>query len=129
MAISYIERYLSILNPWVINLDPVSSYGIDSLSKDQIDKVLDELIYTEHSMAIATGYRRQFGSMEGHCQRCLVYSRRYELEGEKKTTSIFNALQTYYNLRSRQGNYSDAPTIAEVCYLIVEAYDPVQEAA
>jgi hypothetical protein len=56
------------------------------------------------------------------------------LEGEKKTTSKFNALRTYCFLRQLQGNLSDALTIAEECYrLVVEAYNPVhpqvQEAA
>eukprot|EP00596_Hydrurales_sp_CCMP1899_P000012 CAMPEP_0119051096 /NCGR_PEP_ID=MMETSP1177-20130426/72829_1 /TAXON_ID=2985 /ORGANISM="Ochromonas sp, Strain CCMP1899" /LENGTH=230 /DNA_ID=CAMNT_0007030187 /DNA_START=129 /DNA_END=819 /DNA_ORIENTATION=+ len=74
MAFPYIERSLNILNPWVINLDPDSSNGIDSLSKDQIDRLLDELIFTEQNMAAVTGDRRQFDVAEGHCQRCLVYS-------------------------------------------------------
>jgi tetratricopeptide (TPR) repeat protein len=134
MAFPYLERSLSILNPWVINLDSGSSNGIDSLSKDQVNKLLDELIYTEQNMAKVTGNRRQFDVMEGHCQRCLVYSRRYELEGEEKTTSIFDALRAYVTLRQHQGNLSDALTFAEECYnLVVEVYDPVhpqvQEAA
>jgi hypothetical protein len=134
MAFPYLERSLSILNPWVINLDPDSSNGIDSLSKDQIDRLLHELNFTEQNMATVTGNRRQFDVTEGHCQRCLVSSRSYELEGEKKTTMIFEALRTYCSLRNRLGNLLDALTFAEECYnLVVEAYDPVhpqvQEAA
>jgi hypothetical protein len=66
-----------VINPWVINLYSNSSNGIDSLSKDQIESLLDELIYTEQNMATVTGSRRQFDMTEGHCQRCLAYSRRY----------------------------------------------------
>jgi hypothetical protein len=85
-------------------------------------------------VATVTGSRRQFDVTEGHCQRCLLYSRRYELEGEKKNASIFTALRTYCILRQQQGNLSDALTIAEEAYnLVMEAYDPVhlqvQEAA
>jgi hypothetical protein len=134
MAFPYIEQSLSILNPWLINLDSDCCNGIDSLRKDQIDTLLDKLIYTEQDMAAVTGNRRQFDLTEGHLQRCLVYSRRYELEGEKKISSTFEALRSYCSLRQRQGNLSDALTIAEECYnLVVEAYDPshpqVQEAA
>jgi hypothetical protein len=134
MAFPYLERSLSILKPWVINLDSGSGNGIDSLSKDQIETLLEELIYTEQNMARVTVDRRQFDAAEGHCQRCLVYSRRYELEGEEKTTSIFEALQIYSTLRQHQGSLSDALTITEECYnLVVETYDPVhpqvQEAA
>jgi tetratricopeptide (TPR) repeat protein len=134
MAFPYLERSLSVLNPWLINLDSDSGNGIDSLSKDQIDRLLDGLFYTEQNMARVTVDRRQFDAAEGHCQRCLVYSRRYNLEGEEKTTSIFEALQTYSTLRQHQCNLSDALTIAEECYnLVVEAYNPVhpqvQEAA
>jgi hypothetical protein len=64
-------------------------------------------------MARVTENRRQFDVTEGHCQRCLVYSRRYEVEGEKKTTSIFEALKTYCNLQQEQGNLLDAVTFAE----------------
>jgi hypothetical protein len=71
---------------------------------------------------------------ERHCQRSLAYSRRYGLEGEEKTTNIFVALKTYYELRQRQSSYSSALTFAEEAYnLVVKAYDPVypqvQEAA
>jgi hypothetical protein len=77
----------------------------------------------------------QFDLAEGHCQRCLAYTRRHGLEGEeKKITMVYEALSIYCSLREGQGNYSDAVTFAEECYnLVVEAYDPVhpqvQEAA
>jgi tetratricopeptide (TPR) repeat protein len=97
--------------------------------------LVKQLYYTEHNMAAIATHRRQFDLAEGHCQRCLAYSRRYGLEGEEmKITMIFTALKTYCSLRERQGNYSDALSFAEECYnLVVEAYDPVhpqvQEAA
>jgi tetratricopeptide (TPR) repeat protein len=85
-------------------------------------------------MAIIAVNRNQFDLAEEHCQRCLAYSRRYGLEGEKKTTMIFQALRTYCSLRQYQCNLLEALTFAEECYnLVVEAYDPVhpqvQEAA
>jgi hypothetical protein len=113
MAFPYLERLLSILNPWVINLDSDCNNGINSLSKDQIDRLLDELIYTEQNMATVSGNRRQFDVTEGHCQRCLLYSRRYSLEGEKKTTSIFEALRSYCFLREKKGNLLESLTCAE----------------
>jgi hypothetical protein len=130
MAFPYLEQSLSILNPWMINLDSDSSNITGSLSKDQIEKqiekLLHELIYMEQNMSTVTENRRQYDAAEEHCQRCLVYSRRFEMEGEKKITSIFKALQTYCGLREQQGNYSDALTFAEECYnLVVEVYDPV----
>jgi hypothetical protein len=71
---------------------------------------------------------------EGHYQRCLAYSRRYGLEGEKKITDIFTALEAYCTLRQLQGDNSGGLIFAEEAYnLVVEAYDPVhpqvQEAA
>jgi tetratricopeptide (TPR) repeat protein len=56
------------------------------------------------------------------------------LEGEEKTTSIFNALSTYIFLREHQGDYLGAVSFAEEAYnLVVDAYNPVhpqvQEAA
>jgi hypothetical protein len=129
----YLERSLSLLNPW-FNMDSDPSEGINILSKEQQDSLLVQLFFTEQGMAKITINRRQFNSAEGHCQQSLAYSRRYGLEGEEKITLIFHALENYSYLRQRQGNYSDAVTFAEECYnLVVEAYDPVhpevQEAA
>jgi hypothetical protein len=77
-------------------------------------------------MAVITIHRRQFDLAEGHCHRCLAYSRKYGLEGEEKITMIFDALSLCCSLREGQGYYSDALSFAEECYnSVVEAYDPV----
>jgi tetratricopeptide (TPR) repeat protein len=134
MRFPYLERSLSLLNPWVINLDLDVSQGNDSLSEDQKIVLFWELYCTEQKMADIAMNRRQFDLAEEHCQRCLAYSRRYSLEGEEKITMMVTSLTIYSALRQRQGNLSDALTFAEECYnLVVEAYDPVhpqvQEAA
>jgi hypothetical protein len=70
--------------------------------------------------------RNQLDISEGHCQRCLVYSRRFGSEGEKKITDIWAALKIYCNLRQRQRDSSGAVAFAEEAYnLVVSAYDPV----
>jgi hypothetical protein len=56
------------------------------------------------------------------------------LEGEDKTTHIFEALSRYVELRQYQGDYLGAVTFAEEAYnLVVDTYNPVhpqvQEAA
>jgi tetratricopeptide (TPR) repeat protein len=130
----YLKQSLSLLNPWLTNLDLDPSDGINILSNEQKDSLLGELYSTEQNMANITTNRMQFDMAEGHCQRCLAYTRRYGLEGEEKTTMVYEALSTYCFLREGQGDYSDALYFAEECYnLVVEAYDPVhpqvQEAA
>jgi hypothetical protein len=76
-------------------------------------------------MAGVTINRNQLDVAEGHCQRCLAYSRRYGLEGEKKITDILAALMTYCTLRERRTDYSGAVAFAEEAYnLVVETYDP-----
>jgi hypothetical protein len=115
-----------LLNPWVIKLDSDARNGIDSLNEDQIHFSMQHLYYTEQSMAAITMHRRQFDLAEGHCQRCLTYSRKYGLEGEKKITMIFTASKLFCHLRNFQCNYSGALSFAEECYnLVVEACDPV----
>jgi hypothetical protein len=126
MSFPYLERLLSLRNPWLTNLDSDPSVGINILSNEQQDDSLGQLYRTEQNMAVITMNRRQFDLAEGHCQRCLAYSRRYGSEGEEKITMIFDTLIAYCSLRERQGNYSDALTFAEECYnLVVEAYDPM----
>ena len=85
-------------------------------------------------MVGVTVSRNQQDIAEGRFQRCLAYSRRYELEGEDKTTNIFVALRNYCALRQKQRDYSGAVLFAKEAYnLVVEAYDSVhfqvQEAA
>jgi hypothetical protein len=94
MSFLYLERLLSLLKPWVTNLDSDPSEGTNILSNEQQDSLLKQLYYTEQRMAVMAQQRRQFDSAEGHCQRCLAYSRRYGLEEEEKITMIFGALRT-----------------------------------
>jgi hypothetical protein len=111
-------------------MDSDPSEGINILSNEQQNCLLGQLFCVEQAMAFLSTNRRQFNLAEGHCQRCLAYSRRYGLEGEEKITMIFSALKIYCTLRERQGNYLDAVSFAEECYnLIVEAYDPVHSQA
>jgi hypothetical protein len=130
----YLERSLSLLNNWVINVDSDASKRIDCLNEDQINSLVEQLFCMEQNMAVITINRRQFDLAKGHSQRCLAHSRRYGLEGEKKITMIFQALEGCCSLQDQQDNHSCSLSFAEECYnLVVEAYDPVhpqvQEAA
>jgi hypothetical protein len=136
MSFASLEQSLNLLNPWLIQLDPdaTSSNRIDSRNDHRMNHILESLFFVELNMANVTINRNQLDIAEGHCQRCLAYSRRYGLEGEKKITNILIALRTYCNLRQRKSDYSGAVAFAEDAYnLVVEAYDPVhpqvQEAA
>jgi hypothetical protein len=120
-----LERSLSLLNPWVANLDSDPGEGISTLSNEQQDSLLWQLHRAEQNMAVITIKRGQFDLAEGHCQRCLAYSRRYGLEGQEKITMMFEALKLCSYLQDCQCNHSDAVSFAEECYnLVVEAYDP-----
>jgi hypothetical protein len=119
MIFPYLERSLSLFNPWLIN-------GIDDLNKGQIEELINYL-------AIVTMDRRQFDKSEGHCQRLLAYSRRL-VEGPEKTSLIFEALSTYGGLHRHHWDNSGAVQFTEEAYnLVVEAYDcvhsQVQQAA
>jgi hypothetical protein len=128
MELPYLQRQLNLLNPWLINLDS------DRLSNDQSNHILRNLYFAEQNMATVMLFRGQYDMTEGHCQRCLAYSRRFRIEGDEKTTHTFKALKIYCDLRERQGDHLNAVVFAEEAYnLVVQAYDPahlqVQEAA
>jgi hypothetical protein len=130
MSFPLLERSLSLLNPWLIQLDLDASNQMDT----RMNYIMGKLYFIEQLMAGVTINLNQLDIAEGHCQRCLAYSRRYGLEGEMKITNILAALKLYCTLRQRQIDYSGALIFAEEAYnLIVEAYDPVhpqvQEAA
>jgi hypothetical protein len=118
MGFAYLQRSLSLLNPWLIQLDLDASNRIDSCNDHRMNDMLEQLYSTEQNMAALTMNRNQLDISERHCQRCLAYLRRYGLEEEKKITDILAALRTYCKLRERQRDYSGAVAFAE------EAYDP-----
>jgi hypothetical protein len=134
MILPLLDRSLGLLNPWLTQLDLDASNRTDNRNDHQRNCILQELFCVEQNMAALTINSQQLDIAEGHCQRCLAYSRRYGLEGEVKTTNILAALTTYSGLRQIQSDYSGAlPFAAEAYNLMVEAYDPVhfqvQEAA
>jgi hypothetical protein len=125
MMFPYLERSLSLLNPYLIHLESDGSNGMDKLDESQIETILLCLIQTDQNMAAVCTNRRQFDMAEWHCQRCLEHCQLC-LEGEDKITSMFSALKTLCSLREHQGDLSGALTFAEEGYnVVVEAYDPV----
>jgi hypothetical protein len=76
-------------------------------------------------MACVTMNRNQLDACEGHCSRCLAYSRMFRAEGPQKTNSIFRDLSLSGDLRQREGNSLEAVTFYEDAYdLVAVAYDP-----
>jgi tetratricopeptide (TPR) repeat protein len=107
---------------------------VDSLSKDQIDLILELLSDTEGSLGTIFTHQSHFDKSQNHHERALSYVRRYNEEGKTKTTLLLKALSRYSQLRTIEGNYEDAVTLAEEAYNCVAiAYNPVhiqvQEAA
>jgi hypothetical protein len=133
MITPYLERSLSLLNPYLIHLHLDASNRLNRSNKDQANILLQELLFSEADMAIVCMNRHQFDAAEGHCQRCLAYSKRLILEGKEKTSLMFTAFSTYCYLRVNQGDYSSAVILAEEGYnLVMLNHDPfhpqVQEA-
>jgi hypothetical protein len=117
------KRAFRILNLWLIYFDSNADNGVDGRN---VDYLLQELFESEWRMGVVTRMRRQFDRAEGHCQRSLAYSKRVGLEGEEKTTMMFDALLLYSDLREKKDNYLGAVEFAEEAYnLVAEAYDPV----
>jgi hypothetical protein len=121
-----LEKSLHILNSWMVTIDSNTTNQSNGLSFEETNYLLDESSIIEGKMASVAINRSQFDVAEGHCHRCLAHSRRLGVEGENKTTSIFEALRTYVTLRQHQGDFSSAVSFAEEAYNIcVDAYDPV----
>jgi hypothetical protein len=130
----HIERSLQILSPWMDTIDSDATNQSNSITSKRLNYLLKKSYTLERNMAILALNRNQYDIAERHSHRCLVNSRRFRLEGEVKTTSIFEALGLHVTLRQCQGDSSGAVTFAEEAYnLVVDAYDPVhpqvQEAA
>lgn len=122
----YLSRALILLTPWLTSLDLLAISRGSSFCENQITELLHKLNYVERMMAYQAMESVKFDAAEGHCQRCLIYSKRYKVEGEEKTTAIYNSLTALCALRRHQCNYSEAATFAEEAYnLVCIAYNPV----
>jgi hypothetical protein len=118
-TLPYLKRSLNLLNPWLIHLnsDPNSN---------QMCSLLYQLFRTEQNMAVIAVRRNQLDLAEGHCHRCLTYSRGIKGEGEGKTNWMCVALHLYVGLREHQMDYSGAAIFAEEAYnLLAIFYNPV----
>jgi hypothetical protein len=120
------EKMLNLLRPWSVDLDSLSIGGIDSITKDQNDKVL----YLSSSMEIGIGiiymHRNQLNLAETHCQRGLSYARFHKGTEETKADLLCGALRIIYILRREESNYAGALIFAEEAYNCVAiAYNPV----
>jgi hypothetical protein len=130
----HLERSLQILSPWMDTIDFDATNQSYSITFTKSNYLLKQSCTLEEDMATLAMNRNQYDVAERHSHRCLVNSRRFRIEGEEKTTSIFQALSLHVKLRQHQGDSSGAVTFAEEAYnLVVAAYDPVhpqvQEAA
>jgi hypothetical protein len=95
---SHLDSSIRLLNPWLVYLDSGRNNPNITFSLGQINHLFCEIGITEEYMAVITMRRNQIDISEGHCQRCLHYSRRM-VEGERKISAIFNALRTYIQLK------------------------------
>jgi hypothetical protein len=75
----------------LIQLDLAARNLSDSCNDHRMNYILENLLFVEYNMAALTISRNELDISEGHCERCLAYSRRYRLEGEKKITDILAA--------------------------------------
>jgi hypothetical protein len=72
ISLPHLERYLSLLIPWLIQIDLNASNCIDTRMND----ILEALFCTEHNMAALNINSNQFDIAEAQCQQSLAYSRR-----------------------------------------------------
>jgi hypothetical protein len=118
----HLVRSLNILSPWTVTIDSDSN----SLNSELTDYLLKVSTQAEENMTLAAINRNRFDVAEKHCHQCLTYSRKLRVEREEKTTSIFDALDTYASLCQRQGDNLGAVAFAEDAYnLVVDVYNPV----
>jgi hypothetical protein len=134
MIFPYLQQSFRFFDPRFLDIESNTHNPIEGFSMDQMNENLEMLFRLEGKLAFITIMRGHFDTAEGHCQRCLTYSRSYRIEGEDKTSFVSTALIAYCDLRERQGKYLDALKFAEECYnLLAEAYSPkdlhVQKAA
>jgi tetratricopeptide (TPR) repeat protein len=126
----YCLKILEVLKPWSLCLDSRT----DKMSKDEIHLILELSSNTECMIAAIYKNRDRYDVSESHYQRAISYARRYDHDGEMKTTLLLKALTGYCEVRTVWKDHAGALILAEEAYDIVAiAYNPVhpqvQEAA
>jgi hypothetical protein len=88
----HLERSLHIVNSWMVTIDSQSNQ-CNILNSTEINLLLQISCKLEFEMSSVAIHKNQFDIAEGHCHRSLINSRRFAVQGEDKTTAIFNALR------------------------------------
>lgn len=115
-------KMLEVLQPWSVYLDSRT----DSVSKEKLDTIFDLLSKVEQNKASIYSNRNQFDIAENHNQQAVAYARRYEQEGEIKTTLLLSTLTDYSQLLVKKDDLAGAMVLAEDAYNCVAiAYNPV----
>jgi tetratricopeptide (TPR) repeat protein len=103
-----------------------STGNIETLDKDQINRVTFYFAQAECNIGMIHKRRNEFVLAEGHSQRALSYARMNEGEEMLKINLLCSALRSLYALRRDQGNHVDALPFAEESYnCVAVAYNPV----
>jgi hypothetical protein len=116
MILSLFEKTLQVLKHWSLNVDLDATNRVEILSKDQINKILKLLSSTEEAAAIICMNKNRFNESENYCQQALLHARRYDGEGENKTTLLLKVLTMYCHLRMRLVDFADGVIWAELAY-------------
>jgi hypothetical protein len=96
----------------------------DMANTNMANYLRQELFITEQLMAsVALSSIRIINddAAEGHCERCLIYAREFGIEGETKTTFMFEALLNLCTLREHQCDFSNAVKFVREAYNLVLA--------
>lgn len=124
VAFSYYQECLVILEPWRLQLDLQESDRVDHLNEVLIGHLFFLLSSREDVLGEINTKFVKFIIADGHCQRALAFAKRMTL-GEKRTTCLFEALETFGCLRSCETRIKEARLIYEECYnLVAEEYHP-----
>jgi tetratricopeptide (TPR) repeat protein len=122
----YFEKMRQFLMPWSILINSDVTNVKDVLNKDDTNLVLQLLCSNDFNLARVYMHRNEFNLAESHCQCALSSAKRYDGEVEEKTSLLREAFRDYGDLRSMQGNYTDAVIFFEEAYnCVAMAYDPV----
>lgn len=126
LASPCLDRSVLLLQPWLNSLD--SNLKSNVMDKNQIDRLLSELVETERFQCAMAQSRNDYSAALIHCEHGLVYAKRFRLEGELKVIAIFTALSTFIEIKMGLGHYSEAVVLSEEAYNIVAIfYNPVHQ--
>jgi hypothetical protein len=111
-SISYFQKSLALLKPWVIQMDLSVTDRTFVLTKDMIHYVREKLLKMQHAIGRNYMILKDWYNTKYHMEQLILYTRQLK-EGQLKTDRLYNALSGLSLVYLETGRSAEAKAVKE----------------